>query len=141
HEAELDAPLAAVLDVTRRWAPWGQVRAVAAGAMAATDGGGDSGDGDGVPHDAEPQHGEPHHAEPHDAEAIDETLLAMIDDGLLHADVVPPLLGPPAGPWMRARLRALGRAQIEGALEAALGALEAGDLEGGRRALGDCPGG
>jgi thiopeptide-type bacteriocin biosynthesis protein len=75
--------------------------------------------------------------DPHDA---DELLLLMIDRGLLHADVTPPLVGPPPVAWMRARLAALGLSDLAGRLDRARGDLDAGDLDAGERALAALPG-
>src|SRR4029079_6345141 len=63
HEAELTAPLPAILSAAARWAPWTDVRA-AAGAADATD----------------------------DVD-VDEMLLTLLDDGLLQGDPPPPITG------------------------------------------------
>jgi thiopeptide-type bacteriocin biosynthesis protein len=44
-----------------------------------------------------------------DVEA-DELILILVDDGLLHTDLEPPLVGPAPADWMKARLASLGLA-------------------------------
>ena len=70
----------------------------------------------------------------------DELLLLLVDEGLLQADVTPPLVGRDAGAWMRARLARLGRGDLADALGGALRALARGDLERGGAALAALPG-
>jgi thiopeptide-type bacteriocin biosynthesis protein len=80
REAELDGTLAAIVEAARSWTPWPAVRArVAAAQEVQTD----------------------------DDEA-DELLLALVDSGLLQSDLAPPLVGPPPGQHLAARLDALG---------------------------------
>jgi Lantibiotic dehydratase, N terminus len=71
----------------------------------------------------------------------DELLLVMIDQGLLQTDLLPPLSGPAAGSWMRARLEALERGDLAARLDVAQRELARGDLAAGRRALDGLPGG
>jgi thiopeptide-type bacteriocin biosynthesis protein len=111
RQAALDARLGAVLDATSRWTPWAAARR----ASRAGKSGGD------------------------DDEEIDDWLLLLIDEGLLHADVAPPLVGPPPGTWMRTRLASLARDGEARVLDGALAALSAGDLQGGRRRLEELP--
>ena len=110
HEAELVEPLPAILAAAQQWTPWNDVRA-AAGAHAG---------------------GEP--------DDVDELLLTLIDDGLLHSDLTPPIVGAAAGAFMRARLDALGEVDAARALEHALDALAAGDLARGAAGLASLPG-
>jgi thiopeptide-type bacteriocin biosynthesis protein len=111
HEAELTQPLPAILAATERWVPWDEVRA----AVAAT-AGGDAGD-------------------------ADELLLNLLDDGLLHSDLTPPLVGAPPGEHVRARLQALGEEDAARALEGANTGLAGGALATGAAALATLPGG
>jgi thiopeptide-type bacteriocin biosynthesis protein len=108
--ADLDDGLAALLDATARWTPWSDARRALARARR-----GESGD-------------------------WDELLLLLVDEGLLQADVTPPLLGPDAATWMRARLGELDRAPLGAALARAQRALARGDLARGRAALAALPG-
>src|SRR5262249_43710151 len=114
--AELEPILGAVLDATATWTPWNEARRAAArgGASAAMEG-----EGGGAPGD------------------LDELLLTLIDAGLLCHDLAPPLVGRPSGAWMCARLT--GTAAGE-SLRRACAHLGAGDLAGGREALGGLPG-
>ena len=71
----------------------------------------------------------------------DELLLLLIDDGLLHHDLMPPLVGPPAAVWMARRLATLQpRPSVAQTLDEARAALDAGDLAAGRAALRALPG-
>src|SRR6185369_10455137 len=63
REAEADARLGRILDACEAWTPWPAARDAAAG--------GDGGDG---------------------TEDVDELLLLLVDDGLLHHDLAPPLI-------------------------------------------------
>jgi len=110
HEAELVEPLPAILAAAQQWTPWNDVRDAA---------------GAGVEDESD------------DA---DELLLTLVDDGLLHSDLSPPIVGAAAGPFMCARLDALGEADAARALERALGALAAGDLARGAAGLASLPG-
>ncbi|HVU51393.1 MAG TPA: lantibiotic dehydratase, partial [Polyangia bacterium] len=65
--AELEGGLCEILDATERWTAWSAARR-AARAFSRGAGGGD----------------------------LDELLLLLVDEGLLHADVTPPLVGPDA---------------------------------------------
>jgi class I lanthipeptide synthase len=114
HTVDLDAALATVLDATTGWARWTDVRARAGHAIE------DARDESFV-------------------EAIDDWLLLLVDEGLLHVDVTPPLVGPPPALWMRARLQALARTDELATLDAALAALGAGDLLAGQRHLEALP--
>src|SRR5206468_2648373 len=71
---------------------------------------------------------------------VDELLLTLVDDGLLHSDLSPPIVGEGAGAFMHARLDALGETDAARALEHALDALAAGDLARGAAALAALPG-
>lgn len=73
--AEVDDPLARVLDAVENWTEWAAVRDAARA-------------GDGSSDDD-----------------IDEWLLGLVDDGLLAHDLCPPLCGPRPAAWMRERLR------------------------------------
>jgi len=75
RRAHRDDALTALIEACGAWTPWETVRATVATAVAADPG-----------------------------EDLDEWLLTLIDDGLLHTDVVPPLVGPEPGAWMAARL-------------------------------------
>jgi len=81
REAELDDRLAYILDAAHEWTPWATVRQVAESYADPLDGA--TGD------------------------ALDELLLLLVDDGLLHHDLMPPLVGPPPSDWMLERLRQL----------------------------------
>jgi class I lanthipeptide synthase len=109
--AELDRGLAAILDATRGWASWAEARRAARAA------------GRGAARDD-----------------LDDLLLLLVDDGLLQADVTPPLVGRDAATWMRARLAQLGRHELAEALDEALDALARGELAGGAAALATLPG-
>ncbi len=74
--ADCDALVGAVLKATSRWTPWPKVRIAVA----------------------------PDADENDDMDEVDDLLLTMVDDGLLHFDLVPPLLGPPPANWMIERL-------------------------------------
>jgi thiopeptide-type bacteriocin biosynthesis protein len=113
HEAELTAPLPAILASARRWTPWTEVRA-AAGTP-----GGDDADG---------------------GEGADELLLTLLDDGLLHSDLAPPIVGDPPAEHLRARLERLGESDAARALGQASDALAAGALARGTPALAQLPG-
>jgi thiopeptide-type bacteriocin biosynthesis protein len=71
----------------------------------------------------------------------DELLLNLVDDGLLHSDLAPPIIGAAAGAFMRARLEALGEADAARALAQADAALSNGDLRRGATRLASLPGG
>jgi thiopeptide-type bacteriocin biosynthesis protein len=75
-----------------------------------------------------------------EADDLDELLLTLVDDGLLHSDLAPPIVGAPAGVFMRARLDALGEADAARALAQAVDALAAGDLTRGAAGLDALPG-
>ncbi len=77
------------------------------------------------------------HRDPDDA---DQLLLALVDDGLLHSELQPPLVGPPPHEFLAQRLAALGLRAEGAALTAAAAALCHGDLAGGRAALDGLPG-
>jgi len=115
HEAELAAPLSAILAAAERWAPWTAVRAAATAAAAAHD------DGE-------------------DADA-DDLLLTLLDDGLLQSDLAPPIVGAVPGEHLRARLAALGESDAAAALAGVNEALAAGALARGAEALALLPGG
>jgi len=72
--AEVDERLGAVLGASELWTPWDDVRA-AAGRV------------------GEPDEGD-----------LDELLLLLVDQGLLHTDLTPPFIGPPPLDWMCERL-------------------------------------
>jgi thiopeptide-type bacteriocin biosynthesis protein len=109
--AELDARLAAILDAAAAWTPWAAVQGAAR--RAAPDA---------------------------DALDVDDLLLLLVDDGLLQADVTPPLVGERADVWMRARLARLGEAAAAGALARAARELGRGALGAGAEALARLPG-
>jgi thiopeptide-type bacteriocin biosynthesis protein len=114
RQAEVDARLARLLDACRGWTPWPAARAAA--------GGSDDTDDD-------------------DTDALDDLLLTLIDDGLLHSDLTPPLIGPDATSWMTSRLARLRPPpDAAAALAAVRAALDAGDEAGARAALGALPG-
>ncbi|HEY7957856.1 MAG TPA: lantibiotic dehydratase, partial [Polyangia bacterium] len=75
--AELDPALASVLAQARDWRRFGALRAALA------------------------------EVEEDDPAALDDYLLALVDDGLLVHDLEPPLVGPAPLDWMRARLGGL----------------------------------
>ncbi|HEV3032833.1 MAG TPA: thiopeptide-type bacteriocin biosynthesis protein, partial [Polyangia bacterium] len=110
--AELDEGLAAILNRTSDWTAWPEARRAARAAGRGADGG-----------------------------DLDELLLVLVDEGLLQADVTPPLVGPDAATWMRARLGQLGRASLAQALGGAQRALARGDLARGAAVLASLPGG
>jgi thiopeptide-type bacteriocin biosynthesis protein len=115
--ADLDDGLSAILDATRGWTRWTEARR-AARAFAGRDGDSASDvDGD-----------------------VDDLLLQLVDEGLLQADVTPPLVGPDAATWMHARLARLGRADLGRALDGACRALARGELDEGTAALATLPG-
>jgi len=109
--AELAGGLGDILDATERWTAWSAARR-AARAFSRGAGGGD----------------------------LDELLLLLVDEGLLQADVTPPLVGRDASTWMHRRLARLGRAELARSLEAARRALARGDLSRGAEALDSLPG-
>ena len=75
-----------------------------------------------------------------EADEVDDWLLTLVDDGVLHVDVVPPLVGPPAVEWMAARLARLpGAEAIARQLSAVRGALAAGEIRAARAALDSLP--
>jgi len=75
-----------------------------------------------------------------DAGDADELLLTLLDDGLLHSDLSPPIIGLPPGEHLRARLEALGESDAARAVEQANIALGSGDLARGAAALASLPG-
>jgi thiopeptide-type bacteriocin biosynthesis protein len=109
--AEIDERLHAILDATAGWAPWPRVRTAVARAAPGAD-----------------------------ALDVDDLLLLLVDDGLLLADVTPPLVGERADLWMRARLTRLGATSTAGELARAVRALDRGALDDGAAALGRLPG-
>ena len=109
REAVLDGPLTAILATASGWTRWDAVRARAARATRA------------------------------DADQLDELLLALIDEGLLQTDLVPPFIGPAPEAYLAARLAALGLPEAAG-FATATGAFAAGDLPAGRAALASLPG-
>jgi len=109
--ADLDDGLAAILDAAAGWTTWPQAH----GAARAAARGPDAGD-------------------------LDELLLLLVDDGVLQADVTPPLVGPDASTWMRARLRRLGAVSLARAFGQAVDALALGELDYGAAALAALPG-
>ncbi|HET6147813.1 MAG TPA: thiopeptide-type bacteriocin biosynthesis protein [Polyangia bacterium] len=103
REAELDDRLAHILDAAQDWSTWAAVRQ-AAESPADTVTGADAYTS---------------------ADGLDELLLLLIDDGLLHHDLMPPLVGPPPAEWMLGRLRRLEPPAAEAAaLAQVLDALE-----------------
>jgi thiopeptide-type bacteriocin biosynthesis protein len=118
HEAELTEPLPAILAAARSWTPWNDVRAAAAGP-----GGGSEA------------------VEADDGDDFDELLLTLLDDGLLQSDLAPPIIGPPPGEHLRARLDALGESDATDVLNRANQALANGRLAPGAEALTLLPGG
>jgi thiopeptide-type bacteriocin biosynthesis protein len=75
-----------------------------------------------------------------DALEADELLLLLVDDGLLKTDLAPPLVGPAAADWMRARLERLGRGALARDLTRATTLLARGELARGAAALAALPG-
>src|SRR5262249_30055226 len=80
-------------------------------------------------------------AGPDDAGDVDELLLTLLDDGLLHSDLMPPIVGAAPAAHLQARLEALGELDAARALERAATTLAAGDLTGGADGLALLPGG
>jgi len=120
--AELDDALEAVVGSCPDWTAWDEVRATAAREL-----GGDGRD-DGAAQDDEP------YAD------VDEWLLTLIDDGVLVADTIPPLLGPPAPAWMAERLARMPAVNdVAHALDTARAALQAGELVAAEAALARLP--
>jgi len=114
QQAERDEALEAVVATCATWTPWPAVRA-----RILEETGADQEDG-------------------HD---LDDWLLTLVDAGLLHVDVVPPLVGPEPGPWLRARLAALPAARaVEADLTTALNAAARGDVAAAEAALARLPG-
>jgi thiopeptide-type bacteriocin biosynthesis protein len=113
HEADLADPLPAILSAAAQWTPWNEVRAAVLGSAAHDDA---------------------------DADDADELLITLLDDGLLHSDLAPPIVGPPASVHLSARLAALGEEDAARALEQVNDALAAGDLARGSEVLGLLPG-
>src|SRR4051812_27074253 len=109
--AEVDGRLGAILDAAAAWTAWATVRGAARRAQRGAD-----------------------------ALDVDDLLLLLIDDGLLQADVTPPLVGQRADVWMRARLAHLGQAAAADALARAARELGRGALDAGADALARLPG-
>jgi thiopeptide-type bacteriocin biosynthesis protein len=109
--AELAGGLGDILDATERWTAWSAARR-AARAFSRGAGGAD----------------------------LDELLLLLVDEGLLHADVTPPLVGRDAATWMHARLARLGRPDLARSLDAARRALARGDFSRGAAMFAALPG-
>jgi len=118
QQAERDDALDAVVAISSSWAPWPEVRNAILRAAAADD------------------------EQAADlSDELDEWLLTLLDAGLLHADVVPPLVGPEPGPWLQARLASLPAARSVAAnLTAALNAAAQGDVAAAEVALARLPG-
>jgi hypothetical protein len=89
----IDDVVAAVLRSATGWTGWTEVRAQIEAAVAGS--GGEDGDGDGEDEDSAL------------ADSIDDVLLTMLDDGFLHSDLQPPLIGPLPSDWMDERLARL----------------------------------
>lgn len=122
--AERDDALDELVSACEAWTAWPAVRAAGGDA----DGGGRDGHRDGGD-------------DPTDAESVDEWLLTLVDAGLLHTDLVPPLVGPEPDAWMVARLGQIAAARDEaGELEVAVRAARRGDLASATSALGRLPG-
>ncbi|MEP6654583.1 MAG: thiopeptide-type bacteriocin biosynthesis protein [Myxococcales bacterium] len=128
--AELDDLLRSVLEATAPWTAWPVIRAVLMADGQADFASGGDGGGDGDAHDQ-----------------LDELLLAMIDDRLLHFDLVPPLVGPAPLEWMHDRLQRDGlpaasdmAASALAGLDGARTAAREGDLPRLQRALAALPG-
>jgi thiopeptide-type bacteriocin biosynthesis protein len=109
---DLDDGLEAILDATRGWTSWAAARRAARAG----------------------------HGGSHDLDDLDDLLLQLVDEGLLQADVTPPLVGPEAATWMHARLAGLGRADLARDLDRARRALARGALRAGADALDALPG-
>ncbi len=79
-----------------------------------------------------------------DDESVDEYLLSLTDDGLLHHDLCPPLLGDSPAKWMRARLARLPGgptlASVQAQFAQVLAACAAGDVASATGALQKLPG-
>jgi thiopeptide-type bacteriocin biosynthesis protein len=121
RDAEPNPRLDRIIDIAcTGWTAWAAARTVARQ-------GTDTPDGESGDHDSD----------------VDELLLVLVDDGLLHHDLHPPLVGPPAAPWLRRRLAALNLPRSQSAalqaMDGALAALEAGDLAGASSALAGHP--
>lgn len=114
RQTDADDRLAAIVAATADWAPWPTVRTRAAEA------GDEAGAGDG--------------------EALDELLLALVDDGLLQTDLAPPLIGPPPASHLRDRLQAIGRQTEARAVDQACLGFDGGNLTRGRAAWVALPG-
>jgi thiopeptide-type bacteriocin biosynthesis protein len=82
-QAEVDPPLEAVLAAAEAWSSWADVRAAAARGFSDEEAAGDD-------------------------DALDDYLLLLVDQGVLHFDLRPPLVGRAPLVWMRERLGALG---------------------------------
>jgi thiopeptide-type bacteriocin biosynthesis protein len=78
------------------------------------------------------------HAEGDDE--IDQWLLTLIDRGLVHHDLTPPLVGRSAGEWMAGRLARLPNDLSCALLDPLRAALSAGHVAQARAALSDLPG-
>jgi thiopeptide-type bacteriocin biosynthesis protein len=111
HQADLDTGLAAVLDAAAGWTAWPAVRRAYRKFARTVD----------------------------DLD-LDELLLLMVDQGLLHADLTPPLIGPPPAAWMCQRLEDLPRAADIATLGQALASLSKVDLPAGFESLRTLPG-
>ena len=119
RRSDFDDLVANVLDAAHAWTPWASVRrAVAAARTGTSDEGADS----------------------EDFDDLDEVLETMIDDGLLHLDLIPPLVGPEPGAWMHARLARIPAAgSVADQLAAVLSAARTGDVLAAKAALEGLP--
>jgi len=114
QQAERDDALDAVVAACATWTAWPAVR------------------------DAILQATEADREDEHD---LDDWLLTLLDAGLLHVDLVPPLVGPEPGPWLQARLAALPAARAVALdLATALRTAARGDVAAFETALARLPG-
>jgi thiopeptide-type bacteriocin biosynthesis protein len=97
----IDQVVGAVLEGAVDWTDWPTLRRQVMGAVVEEQGAPDSHGGSHEDSDADSDEDSAL------ADSIDDLLLTMVDDGLLHSDLAPPLIGPLPATWMIERLSRL----------------------------------
>jgi lantibiotic biosynthesis protein len=105
----IDEVVGAVLEVASAWTPWIVVRGAVMARLARLNGAQGETEGEevfagGSEREDEAGPGEADDDDETVAESIDDVLLTMLDDGFLHSDLTPPLIGPRPCAWMQERL-------------------------------------